>query len=390
MIKKRLGDILEFQRGYDLPFAKRKDGKYPIISSSGISGYHDDWKLDGENVITGRYGTIGKTYYYNGKCWALNTTLYIKNFKNNSARYIYYLLQCILKKESGSDKSTVPGVNRNDLHELIVPFCKDKNKQNDLISILQTIDHKISLNNAINAELEKVAKLLYDYWFVQFDFPNAEGQPYRASGGKMVYNEQLKRKIPKGWKTIPFSKIIKENKQTLSDDVNKDGMFGLDLSVMPNNTMCLNQRGNANDFDSNRFQLNKYDLLFGSIRPYLRKAGFSPFDGVVNGTIVNFRCKHEQDYSFALCTLTSDGMFLYADTRSRGNGTRMPTINGVELLDYKFPYYQDTALAFNKQVSQYWKMIAVNINQNFELAALRDFLLPLLINGQVTVAASEN
>jgi hypothetical protein len=67
----------------------------------------------------------------------------------------------------------------------------------------------------------------------------------------------------------------------------------------------------------------------------------------------------------------------------------MPTINGAELLEYKFSYDQDTALAFNKQVSHYWKMIAVNINQNFELAALRDFLLPLLMNGQVTVAASE-
>lgn len=82
-------------------------------------------------------------------------------------------------------------------------------------------------------------------------------------------------------------------------------------------------------------------------------------------------------------------MFQYADTRSRGNGTRMPTINATELLEYTFAYDRTTASEFNKQVSQYWKMISDNINQNFELTALRDFLLPLLMNGQVTVKPEE-
>jgi type I restriction enzyme S subunit len=306
-------------------------------------------------------------------------------------KYLGFYLRGYLFRQAVTNHSlmTLRSSFNEEIFALLKVYLPEYEQQVKIGDFLYSIEQKIQLNTAINAELEKAAKLLYNYWFVQFDFPNAEDKPYRASGGKMVYNEQLKRKIPKGWQAVSFSKIIEENKQTLSDDVSKDGMFGLDLSVMPNNTMCLNQRGNANDFDSNRFQLNKYDLLFGSIRPYLRKAGFSPFDGVANGTIVNFRCRHEQDYSFALCTLTSDGMFLYADTRSRGNGTRMPTINGTELLEYKFSYNQDISLAFNKQVSQYWKMMAVNINQNFELAALRDFLLPLLMNGQVTVTASE-
>lgn len=221
---------------------------------------------------------------------------------------------------------------------------------------------------------------------MQFDFPNEYSKPYRASGGEMEYNEQLKRDIPKGWEPVLLGEILRENKQVISNTVNKDGMYGLDLSIMPSGTMCLNQRGDADDFDSNRFMLKKYDLLFGSIRPYLRKIAFSAFDGVVNGTIMNFNCKDEQDYSFALCTLTGEGMFQYADTRSRGNGTRMPTINADELLLYSFPYDKKTASAFHQQASLYWKKICENINQNFELTELRDFLLPLLMNGQVTVA----
>jgi type I restriction enzyme S subunit len=201
----------------------------------------------------------------------------------------------------------------------------------------------------------------------------------------MEYSEVLKRNVPKGWRIIPFGEVLCENKQTLPETMDKNDMFGLDLSIMPNDTMCMNQRGKANDFDSNRFLLQKYDLLFGSIRPYLKKAGFSAFDGVVNGTIMNFRCNDAKDYSFALCTLTSETMFKYAITRSNGNGTRMPTINSTELLNYMLAYDKETANLFENQLSNYWRMIASNINQNFELIELRDFLLPLLMNGQVTV-----
>jgi type I restriction enzyme S subunit len=354
--------------------------------------------LESGDVLFANTGdTIGKMLLATPESVKLGQTTFQKslallkpNLNFVTVDYFYYVImsnRLLLKKAAvGSGQKNLL---LSDMRPFLVDIIDDKAKQEEVVRYVKAIDRKISLNNAINAELEKAAKLLYDYWFVQFDFPNAEGKPYRASGGKMVYNERLKRKIPKGWRVVPFSEVILENKQTLLDDVDKEGMFGLDLSIMPSNTMCLNQCGDANDFNSNRFKLSRYDLLFGSIRPYLKKAGFSAFDGVVNSTIMNFQCKDEQDYSFALCTLTSEGMFQYADTRSRGNGTRMPTINATELLDYSFAYSRETAKVFHKHFLPYWKVIANNINQNFELTALRDFLLPLLMNGQVTVAASE-
>ncbi len=120
------------------------------------------------------------------------------------------LLTCIGRIKT-SDKSAVPGVNRNELHEMAVPVIDDVRKQKKIADLLGTLDSKIELNKRINAELEGMAKLLYDYWFVQFDFPisdaqavamgkpRLEGKPYRASGGKMIYNEALKREIPVGW-----------------------------------------------------------------------------------------------------------------------------------------------------------------------------------------------
>ncbi|MCA6574456.1 MAG: restriction endonuclease subunit S [Pseudanabaena sp.] len=196
---KKLGDILNLKRGYDLPSYEREDGLYPIFSSSGISGYHSQYKADGEGVVIGRYGTLGEPYYVNGKYWPHNTSLYVTDFKGNSPKYVYYLLKCLGDIKT-SDKSTVPGVNRNELHEMSVPFVKVRDQQDKIAAVLSALDAKIELNNRINAELESLAKTIYDYWFVQFDFPNSDGKPYKSSGGEMVYVEEgSDRAIPAGW-----------------------------------------------------------------------------------------------------------------------------------------------------------------------------------------------
>ncbi|MEP3298701.1 MAG: restriction endonuclease subunit S, partial [Pseudoruegeria sp.] len=205
----RLGDILNFKRGYDLPAKDRFPGPYPVISSSGISGYHSSFKADGEGVVTGRYGSLGQMHYVNGPYWPHNTALYVTDFKGNFPKYIYYFLNCIGHMRT-SDKSAVPGVNRNELHEVSVPLLP-RDCQEPVAAVLSAIDDKITLNNKINAELEAMAKLIYDYWFIQFDFPDENGNPYKSSGGKMVWCDQLKREVPEGWETgslSDFGKII--------------------------------------------------------------------------------------------------------------------------------------------------------------------------------------
>ena len=222
---KRLGDLITLKRGYDLPEKDRIDGEFPVISSSGISGYHNDFKVEGEGVITGRYGTLGKMYFVDGKYWPHNTALYVKDFKGNDPKYIYYLLSCIGRIRT-SDKSAVPGVNRNELHEMAVPAIEDKQSQIAVRNLLWAIEEKIDLNNKINAELEAMAKLIYDYWFVQFDFPDANGKPYKSSGGKMVFNEELKREIPEGWTNKKLSQIanITMGQSPSGSSLNEEGL----------------------------------------------------------------------------------------------------------------------------------------------------------------------
>jgi type I restriction enzyme S subunit len=109
-------DLCELKRGYDLPTSQRSPGPYPIISSSGESGFHSNFMADAPGVVTGRYGTLGQVYFVNQPYWPLNTTLYVCDFKGNSPLFVYYLLKEVDFLRY-SDKAAVPGVNRNHLHQ---------------------------------------------------------------------------------------------------------------------------------------------------------------------------------------------------------------------------------------------------------------------------------
>ena len=193
-----LGDLVEFQRGYDLPKSKFVEGKYPVQSSNGILGYHNEYKVEGPGITIGRSGTVGNPHLIRENFFPHNTSLFVKEFKGNDIEYIYYLLQYL---DLGNQKSGsgVPTMNRNHLHPIKIRAYRDKTCQQRTIKILSLIDKKIQINNQINQELEAMAKTLYDYWFVQFDFPDQNGKPYKSSGGKMVYHPELKCEIPEGW-----------------------------------------------------------------------------------------------------------------------------------------------------------------------------------------------
>lgn len=117
---KPLGSVAELQRGFDLPSTQRVDGPYPIVSSAGVTGQHSVSMAKGPGVVTGRCGSIGKVFYVPGDFWPLNTTLWVKSFHGNDIKFVYHLLQSF-DFDKFSDKTGVPGVNRNDLHQVLVP-----------------------------------------------------------------------------------------------------------------------------------------------------------------------------------------------------------------------------------------------------------------------------
>lgn len=134
-----LGEVCTLQRGMDLPKRLRTDGQFPLVTSSGIDGTHHIGPVKGPGVITGRYGTIGKVFYVESDFWPLNTTLYVRDFHGNDARFVHYLLQTV-DFQSHSGKSGVPGVNRNDVHQEWVCVPADRSEQERISQALLDTD----------------------------------------------------------------------------------------------------------------------------------------------------------------------------------------------------------------------------------------------------------
>jgi type I restriction enzyme S subunit len=369
---KRLGDLITLKRGYDLPEKDRIKGSFPVVSSSGISGYHNEYKVEGEGVVTGRYGTLGKMYFMDGKYWPHNTALYVQDFKRNDPKYIYYLLSCIGRIRT-SDKSAVPGVNRNEMHEMAVPAIEDKKSQIAVRELLWSLDEKIELNNKINAELEAMAKLIYDYWFVQFDFPDANGKPYKSSGGKMVYNEELKREIPEGWGVNELSEIA-----TIKAGGDKPKVFSSELNsqcAVPIYSNGIKNYGIYGYTEKAKIQEPSITISArGTIGvTFLRMHPFVP----IIRLIVVTPCKHVY--------LKYLDEFLKA-IEFENSGSVQMQLTAPQVAQQKVICPSEEVLVkFSSITSDAIDKIELIKNESSELIKLRDWLLPMLMNGQVTV-----
>ena len=296
--------------------------------------------------------------------------------------YAYYwysspwIKSLLIRSNKGS---TVPLLTLSEVKDLPIVYPEDIQEQRNIVSIIEAISKKIEFNIQINDNLEQQAKLLYDYWFTQFDFPDENGKPYRTSGGKMVWNEQLKRDIPKGWEVKSLAEILQKNTDVFDYQSTQPAV---DLSIMPSNSIAISQLNSSDSFTTNLFAMKKGDILFGSIRPYLHKAGFAPCDGVVAGTVHSFRVKNNQDNNFALMTVSRDNFFNYAVNVS--SGTKMPVVSSDSILDYKVPYNNKIARRYNE--IPLIAIISSHIQENQKLISLRDWLLPMLMNGQATIS----
>lgn len=163
--KGNLGDFITLQRGFDLPEYERHSGDIPVVTSSGSSDFHNESKVKAPGVVMGRYGTIGAIYFIEKDYWPHNTTLYVKDFKGNHQRFIYYFLKT-LNYQAHNDKSSVPGVNRNHLH-LIPVNIPPLPEQRAIAGILGALDDKIELNHRMNRALESLARAVFRQWFVE-------------------------------------------------------------------------------------------------------------------------------------------------------------------------------------------------------------------------------
>jgi type I restriction enzyme S subunit len=181
-------NFVTLQRGFDLPSQKRIDGPYPVVAATSITGYHAEYKVEPAGVVTGRSGALGEVLFINQRFWPLNTTLWVKDFKGNIPKYVYYFLKTIDLKRFDAGTG-VPTLNRNHLDYLRISI-HDSLEQRKIAAILSAYDNLIANNMRRIKILEEIAQLIYREWFVNFRFPDHEKV-------RMVDSEL--GKIPEGW-----------------------------------------------------------------------------------------------------------------------------------------------------------------------------------------------
>ena len=189
----RFDDFIRLNRGFDLPDYKIEKGEYPVITSTNIKAFHKEYKVEGPMVVTGRSGSLGKVQYIEGRCWPLNTSLYVKDYKGNFPRYVYYFLQ-MMHLEQYNAGVGVPTLNQNHLHSLKIKI-HEKKLQQKIASILSAYDCLIENNTRRIRLLEQMAENLYKEWFVRFRFPEHE-------------KVEMVNGLPKGWERTIASSII--------------------------------------------------------------------------------------------------------------------------------------------------------------------------------------
>ncbi|MGR2699900.1 restriction endonuclease subunit S [Vibrio campbellii] len=385
VVSKRLGDLITFKRGYDLPAKARKPGPYPVISSSGISGYHSNYKVEGKGVVTGRYGTLGEMYFVDGKYWPHNTALYVQDFKGNDPKYVYYLLKCLGRIRT-SDKSAVPGVNRNELHEMAVPAYIDTSEQAKCRQVLEVIDKKIEINRDVNTQLEAIAKTLYSYWFEQFDFPDVNGKPYKTSGGKMVFNQVLKRSIPEAWTATPLKTLVDNKTETVSATQVNERTPYTPIDYLPMKRMSFASSLPSQEAKTSLIKYTENDILIGAMRVYFHRVCIAPFNGLTRSTTMVLRPKKMSHLPYIYQVFNEERTIAVATKLSVG--TQQPYINWDKTLEnYLVPYPSDASLIkrFSDIVRPLQEKVICIEKESESLRKLRDFLLPMLMNGQVTV-----
>ena len=376
-----------------------EDGKLLNDSKKSVTSEDiEKYILEEGDIVFARTGnSTGKAYFHEAKNGRLAFAGFLIKYSLNpllvNPKYIrYYSITKQYKQwvENFSLGSTRGNINAQSFGDCPIPL-PERIQQDSLVNVLSALDAKIQLNNKINDNLEQMAKTLYDYWFVQFDFPDTNGKPYKTSGGKMVWSEDLRREIPEDWNSILLGSI-----GNFKNGVNYD-------PSNPGNIAC--PIINVRNISASRYFLKNSDLDI----IYLREADVRKY-AVHEGSIIIARSgipgatRLISDFAentlycgFAIHYELNDlsqklPIFFYLKSieemiKNGSGGTILKNVNQGTLNNLKvaLPKNKTITSKFNELISPIFNKINLIEKENQELSLLRDWLLPMLMNGQVKV-----
>lgn len=285
--------------------------------------------------------------------------------------------------------SSYPSINPDDIGDLEINIVEDISQQKKQTEIIKKINRKIQLNSKINAELESMAKTIYDYWFLQFDFPNEEGKPYRSSGGKMVWNTQLKREIPDGWKAMHLREIESNIITGKTPSTKKPEYYNGNIPFIT-----------IGDIRGNVF-VSSTEITLSQLGADSQPNKYIPEDSIcvtciATPGLVGFASKlsqTNQQINTVICEKEYNKYYLYFSVKNHFEYSKGAKVGSTFANMNKGDFSSISILepcegivqGYHKIVEPFFERIKKVTLENKELVKLRDWLLPMLMNGQVTV-----
>ncbi|MCD8400217.1 restriction endonuclease subunit S [Tenacibaculum finnmarkense] len=297
----------------------------------------------------------------------------------------YWVQKLILQRNVGS---TVPLINLSVLKGLPITLPKSLKTQNNIVNVLENISSKIAINNKINAALEAMAKTLYDYWFVQFDFPDKNGKPYKSSEGKMIFNEELKREIPVGWESgtiLDCAYLLGGGtpKKEISTYWNGEIPFFTPTDT-EDNIFCLKTILYTNELGISKSSTKLFDkgTILITARGTVGKINIAGKPMAMNQSC--YALKPKTDFSSEFIYFHTNQIVKYLKAKSSGSIFKAIVTNDFKFTPTVVPDSEVVKL-YSKKTTSMFETVLNNKKQNQKLSELRDWLLPMLMNGQVRV-----
>ena len=356
----KLSQLLEIKNGKD--HKELPDGEYPVFGSGGVMRFVNEYLYDKPSILLPRKGSLDNIQYCDVPFWTVDTLYYTvvnEELANPYFLYRYLKLLDLSRLDSGTG---VPSMTFDSYYGIKV-MLPEIEEQKRIASVLQKLDAKIKLNCQINDNLEAMAKQLYDYWFLQFDFPNEEGKPYKSSGGAMVWNEKLKREIPKEWMASNYTDLFTiGNGQTMPQNEGLVPAYGgngiVKMVEISNYPACI---------------------IIGRVGANCGSIHYSKVPCWVSDNAISICSKNDDWQPFLFYSLK-----LYNLSKNKG-GSSQPLITHEALKHLYFPMSEKHINQFCHIVNELQDLIYSNQQEILKLTKQRDELLPLLMNGQATV-----
>ena len=304
-------------------------------------------------------------------------------------RYLNALLQTDYAKKyfacnaSGSGQRYALSIEAlNSFPVPVIPLQEQK----QIGETFSALDKKIELNRAINQNLEAMAKQLYDYWFVQFDFPNKDGKPYKSSGGEMVWNEKLKRIIPKEWTNANIYQLASISKETVNPQAQPNELFK-HYSLPEYDKTGTYAEEYGIDIQSAKFIVTNNCILVSKLNPWTSRVicGNRGSNQICSTEFVVWNPASLKTKGFLFMLAKSAKFIEYCTQGATGTSHSHRRINPELMMKFDFPYNSEIAIKFSLLIENIIVHLHNNIAQLKVLTEQRDELLPLLMNGQITI-----